>query len=506
MTDDTSSQDNRHATHKRYQKLASAGLIIGPVLAVVMMLVGAPEGMSSATENPFGAWVTLALLLWMAVWWVTEAIPIPATALLPLIVLPLLGVSGIADVAKPYMHPIVVLLLGGFIFAKAIEQWRLHERIALFVLFKSAGSPARLIGGFMFASALLSMWISNTATSLMMMPIALSVAAAIGPDLKDKQQAFTLALLLGIAYSCSIGGLTTPIGTPTNLIVIGYLNSNAGMEISFSRWMMFGVPLVVLLLPLVWVSLTKVVFKIPNVSMDGTQRSIEAKYKALGAISTPEKRTLVVFAIVALLWACRRPISELSVAGYTPFSGLTDHVTAILAAVLCFIIPSGSKEPEQNRLLSWQVAEQIPWGVVLLFGGGMSLAYSITNTGLSVYLGNSLSALTNIPLLLLVLVITTLVILLTEITSNIATASAVMPIMGAMAMQSGLPIELITIPVALAAGCAFMLPMATGPNAVVFATGKVSILDMAKTGAGMNVIATIIITLLAYFMAPVVFG
>jgi|TARA_R110000868_G_scaffold31265_4_gene114682 sodium-dependent dicarboxylate transporter 2/3/5 len=482
------------------------GLFLGPTVAITLLLLGAPAEMQAVDGDFKGAWVTFALLILMAIWWITEAIPIPVTALLPLIVLPMFGVASIKEASAPYMHPIVVMLMGGFIFAKAIEQWRLHERIALFVVCKTASSPAKLIGGFMIASALLSMWISNTATSIMMVPIALSVAAALGDSLKDKQQAFTMALLLGITYACSIGGLGTPIGTPTNLIVIGYLNDHHDTQIDFSQWMMFGIPLIILLLPLTWLALTKFIFRIPNIAVNTAQNQVEAQYKALGAMTTPQARTLIVFCIIAFLWAFRGPLSEINIAGYTPLSGLTDHVTAIIAVLLCFVIPSGEKNRPGQRLLDWKVAEQIPWGVVLLFGGGMSLAQSISQTGLSTYLGQNLSVLAELPVLALILIVTTFVILLTEITSNIATASAVMPVIGAMAVSAGIPIELMAVPVALAAGCAFMLPMATGPNAVVFATDKVSIMQMASVGVRINIIAIITITILAYFIAPIVFG
>jgi len=358
----------------------------------------------------------------------------------------------------------------------------------------------------MLASAVLSMWISNTATSIMMVPIALSVAATLGDSLKGQQKAFTVALLLGIAYACSIGGLGTPIGTPTNLIVIGYLNDYHDMQIDFAQWMMFGIPLVILLLPIVWLALTKFIFRISSSAMHEAENNVQARYTALGEMTTPQTRTLIVFCIIASLWAFRSPLSELTIGAYTPLAGLTDHVTAVIAVLLCFIMPAGESGKPKQRLLDWKVAERIPWGVVLLFGGGMSLAQSISQTGLSTYLGQNLYVLADLPALVLILVVTTFVISLTEITSNVATASAVMPVIGAMALVAGIPIELVAIPVALAAGCAFMLPMATGPNAVVFATTKVSLRKMASVGITINIIAIIIITTLSYFIAPMVFG
>ncbi|MGS2722981.1 SLC13 family permease [Porticoccus sp. GXU_MW_L64] len=488
------------------------GLYAGPVIAVVLLLVGAPDDLQNGADSLPQAWVVLALLSLMAVWWVTEAVPIPVTSLLPLIVLPLSGINTMAQAATPYMHPIVVLLLGGFIFAKAIEQWGLHERIALNVVARSGNSPARLIGGFMLAAAGLSMWISNSATSIMMMPIALSVAAVIEPD-NSERPAFTLALLLGIAYACSIGGLGTPVGTPTNLIIIGYLNDQTGQEIGFSQWMRLGLPMVAVMLPLAWYAMTRWVFKMPKVDAAKAHHLVADRLNTLGKMSVPEKRTLMVFAAVAALWVFRRPLNELELvvgdSTLKPLAGLTDPMTAIIAVLLCFLVSAGGKSGEKGnaqKLLSWQAAETIPWGVLLLFGGGMSLAQAIASTGLSAYIGQSLSVLAELPLPVLMLLIAAAVLALTEVTSNIATASALMPVLGAVAIETGVPLVLMAAPVALAASCAFMLPMATGPNAVAFSTGRVSLMTMAKAGLRINLIAVVVITAVAYFLAPAALG
>lgn len=482
------------------------GLLAGPIVAGIVLLIGAPLELQVAGQAFSPAWVTLCLLILMAIWWISEALPIPVTALLPLVVLPLFGVADISQAAKPYMHPIVVLLMGGFIFAKAIEHWRLHERIALNIVNNTSGTPAKVIGGFMIASAVLSMWISNTATSIMMMPIALSVAATLVASASKDGKNFTLALLLGIAYACSIGGLGTPIGTPTNLIVIGFLSEYHNIDITFAQWLLIGGPIVLILLPLTWYALTRWIFNIPTTLPSNARDGVQEKLNALGSISIPEKRIIFVFVIIASLWAFKSPLMSIELGGFKPFSGLTDHVTAIIAVLLCFILPSGSTSEKNQRLLTWEAAESIPWGVVILFGGGMSLAFAITETGLSRFLGESLSGLGGYPTVLIIAITSIMVLMLTEVTSNIATASAVMPIIGAMAVEIGLPIETLAIPVALAAGCAFMLPMATGPNAVVFATGKLSIAKMAKVGFFINIIALIIITLFAYYAAPIVFS
>lgn len=485
------------------------GLFAGPIVAALILFVGAPEDMAAGAHLP-PAWIVLALLVIMAIWWVTEALPIPVTSLLPLIVLPLTGVSSMSVAAQPYMHPIVVLLMGGFIFAKAIERWGLHERIALRVVHRMGGSPSGIIGGFMVAAAMLSMWISNSATSIMMMPIALSVAAAIGCADRDGQRNFTYALLLGIAYACSIGGLGTPVGTPTNLIVLGYLNDQGGREIGFSQWMMLGVPVVLALVPLTWWSLTKLTFKMPKLEVTTAREQVTDRLTQLGKMTKPERRTLMVFILIASLWIFRRPLTKLEFslgdASFSPFAGLTDHVIAIIAVLICFIIPAGGKDTNGTKILDWRNAEAIPWGVLLLFGGGMSLAVAISSSGLSQYLGQTLSILASYPTLILILLITIAVLALTEVTSNIATASALMPVLGAVAIETGLPLEVMAAPVALAASCAFMLPMATGPNAVAFATGEVRLATMARAGFIVNLIAIVVITLVAFKLAPLTIG
>lgn len=483
----------------------SVGLILGPFLAGLILLIGPPAATSAG--DMADAWVVLALLILMAVWWVTEAIPIPITSLCPLVVLPLTGISDIKTVSAPYMHPIVILLMGGFLFAKAIEQWGLHERIALHIVARAGDHPTRMIAGFMAAGALLSMWISNSATTIMMIPIALSVAATV-PDQKNKGD-FAAALTLGIAYACSIGGLATPIGTPTNLIVIGYLNEAAGLDIGFLQWMALGLPVVCLLVPLAWLILTRLRFKMPGAGLRSAQAAVQARLIDLGAMKSPEKRTLTVFVLVGALWLFRRPLNELTLAlgdaEIQPLAGLTDHMIAIIAVLLCFLIPAGSQEKPRERLLTWQAAERIPWGVLLLFGGGMSLAQAISGTGLNAYLGQSLAGVSAFPLFMVIVLITLVVLFATEVTSNIATASALMPVVGALALETGMPMEAMGLPVALAASCAFMLPMATGPNAVAYATGRFSIATMAKTGLMINAMAVFVISLIVYFLVPRIF-
>lgn len=487
------------------------GLFLGPVLVLLLLLIGPPATLveSSGQAMP-DAWIVLCLLVLMAVWWVTEALPIPVTSLLPMIVLPLAGVMSISEASAPYMHPIIVLLMGGLIFAKAIEQWGLHERIALNFVARTGGNPAGLIGGFMVAAAALSMWISNSATSIMMMPIALSVAAAVETDPDQSRRPFTWALLLGIVYACSIGGLGTPVGTPTNLIVLGYLNDNSEASISFAQWMSFGLPVVAVLVPLTWLILTQWAFRMPKVDTQAAQKTVHARLKDLGGLTSPEIRTLILFAVIASLWVFKSQLNALTLpigeAGFKPLAGLTDHITAVIAVVLSFLIPAGGKDRQGQRLLTWEAAEAIPWGVLLLFGGGMSLALAISSSGLSTFLGESLAGLASLPLPVLILLITAAVLGFTEVTSNIATASALMPVLGAVALESGLPLEVMAAPVALAASCAFMLPMATAPNAIAYATGKVSLRTMAMAGFRVNLAALFLITAASIYLAPLALG
>ena len=490
------------------------GLWLGPALAAFVLAMGTPAVLQSqAAFSP--AWVTLALLVWMAIWWVTEALPIPVTSLLPLVILPSAGVAPLREISASYMHPVVVLLMGGFIFAKAIERWNLHERIALNVIGRFGTRPSALIAGFMVASALLSMWISNSATSIMMMPIALSLAgsvfAAEDPQEDFARYAFTSALLLGIAYGCSIGGLGTPIGTPTNLIIMGYLTEMGGVEISFTQWMMIGLPTVAIMLPIAWLVLTRWAFKLDRSTFSASQTVLDERKRALGSLATPEKRTIAAFAVIATLWLTGPLYREWSVTVdgeiWQPLAGLSDHVVAIIAVILCFLIPAGEEGSGKGsgKLLNWSTAESIPWGTLLLFGGGLAMAGAINSTGLGAYFGNTLSGLSALPLFLLIILIVAIVLFLTEITSNVATASVVAPILGAMALNAGLPLETILIPIALAASCAFMLPMATGPNAVVFSSGKVSMSTMIRTGFLLNLCAIMALAALGSVLPLFVF-
>lgn len=484
------------------------GLVLGPLAVLLLLFIGAPDGLIELTgsaEQAKSAWVVLCLLVFMAIWWVTEAVPIPVSALLPLVVLPMANVQSIKVTSAEYMHPIIVLLMGGFIIAKAIERWDLHKRIALSVVNFVGFKPSLLVGGFMLAGALLSMWISNSATCIMLTPIAISVAAAVVGDDRVNSP-FTYALLLGIAYSCSVGGLGTPVGTPTNLIIIGYLNDSIGMDISFGQWVAIGLPVILCVVPLIWWSLTKLIFKVEDTDFDeeGGREIVQSELKKLGSISIPEKRTLMVFGVVAFLWCFRNLLKDISLFGLTPFGGLTDHITAIFGVILCFLVPSGSSKERRTAILDWKTAESIPWGPLLLFGGGMSIAAAIRTSGLADWVGLQLGGLAGMQIVLLVLLLTAFVIFITEVMSNVATASTLMPILGAAAISSGLSVELLALPIAMAASCAFMLPTATGPNAVVFASGQVSLPTMVKAGFVANCLAIPVITVLSLLLSPII--
>ncbi|MAI91325.1 SLC13 family permease [Ponticaulis sp.] len=471
----------------------TVGLVLGPVLALAMAICPVPEGLT------LPAWHTAALLVLMAVWWATEAIPIPATALLPLIVIPLIGAGTAGEAAGGYSSTIVLLLLGGFVVAMGIERWNLHTRIALNIVSRSGNRRRFIIAGFMMATALISAWISNTATTLMMVPIAMSVASETG----DKEGFFTKAVLLGICYSASIGGVATPIGTPTNLIAIDWLRTNTGEDIGYFQWMAFGVPAMLLLIPLAWFVVTRGLPK-RSVSDDpnAAQAEIREHLRALGSISKPEARVAMVFGVVATLWVLRVPIQDFiaPLPGMGWLSALGDMGIAAFGAVLMFLVPAGGEE--KRSLITWEEAVQLPWGVILLFGGGISLGQAVSRTGLSEWLGNMLTALEGAPAIAIVLVVVALVVYLTELTSNVATMTTLAPILGAFAMGIGIAPESLLGPAAVAASCAFMLPVATAPNAIVYASGHMHVKDMIRAGFWINAGAVLIITLIGTYLAP----
>lgn len=468
-------------------KYQDIGLVLGIVLFVGALLMPAPADLSAA------GWHVVAITLLMACWWSTEAIPVPVTSMIPIVALPLFDIGSMRDATHPYAAPVIFLLLGGFIVAMGMQRWHLHRRIALNIISWVGDHPVALIAGFMAASAILSMWISNTATTLMMIPIAISVAQTVlGERAHDHR--FTLSLMLGVAWASSIGGLGTIIGTPPNAFVVGYMQEEAGVTITFLQWMKLGVPVVIVMVPVAWFTLTKIVYPFDPATATGGEQVVEGELEKLGGITAPELRVAIVFSLMALSWILS---PQLKIAGFN------NTTIAIGGAILMFLIPAGNGKRE--FLLDWETTVKLPWGVLLLFGGGLSLAGAIKSTGLAIWIGSGLAGIAAAPLLLLMLAIVTLVIFLTEITSNTATTAALVPVMAAVAVTTGIDPIFFAAPIAMAASCAFMLPVATGPNAVIFSTGHVSIPQMAKGGLVLNIFGTFVVTALCYWLVPIVF-
>lgn len=468
----------------RYQDI---GLFTGVIIFTILLLMPAPEGLST------DGWHVLALTVLMACWWSTEAIPVPATSLLPIVALPLFDIGSMTDATYPYAHPIIFLLLGGFIVAMGMQRWALHRRIALNIITRVGDHPAALIAGFMAASAILSMWISNTATTLMMIPIALSVAQTVLGE-RTQDHRFTLCLMLGVAWASSIGGLGTIIGTPPNAFVVSYMEEETGVAITFLQWMKLGVPVVLVMVPVAWFTLTKVVYPFDPSTASGGEKVVDSELDKIGSITAPEFRVAIVFSLMAVSWI---------MAPQLKITGFNNSTIAIGGALLMFLIPAGNKT--RDFLLDWETTVKLPWGVLLLFGGGLSLAGAIKSTGLAIWLGNSFSGIEALPLIIIILAIVALVIFLTEITSNTATTAALVPVFAAVAITTGIDPILFAAPTAMAASCAFMLPVATGPNAVIYSTGHVGIPQMARGGFVLNIFGIFVVTALCYWLVPIVF-
>jgi sodium-dependent dicarboxylate transporter 2/3/5 len=446
-----------------------------------------------------------AITFLMAVWWVTEAIPIPATSLLPLVLMPLFGIASSKTTATAYAGPFIILLMGGFFIALTLERWQLHKRIALNIIQRIGTRPDRLILGFMVAGALLSMWISNTATTLMMLPIAIAVLQRVdasGADPKEVRK-MGVGLMLGIAYACNVGGMGTPIGTPPNLIYIGQVEAafEGRTAIGFLDWMFMALPMVVVMVGVIWLVLTKWVNRIDKNLSIGDQSELREELKAMGGLTTAERRVLVVFVLTALAWVFRRPIGMggFTIPGWSTTLDLQEMVddgtVAIAAAVTFFLLPAG-KENKGQRLLDWETAVKIPWGLLLLFGGGLALAEGFKVTGFSEWVGYQLAGLATLSPWVLIAVVCLAVTFLTEITSNTATTTILMPVFAAVCVQQGVDPHHLMLPATLSASCAFMLPVATAPNAIVFGSGRVTMGDMVRCGIVINLIGVVVITLL----------
>lgn len=471
-------------------------MLFGMALFILMIILPAPAGMSES------AWNVAAVTVLLAYWWSSEALPVPVTSLLPIVMFPFLGVSSIGAATAPYAAPTIFLLLGGFIMATGISRWNLHRRIALSILVKVGNNPTALISGFMAVTAMISMWISNTASSLMMLPIALSLASEIVKERNEKTTGFMLCLVLGVAYGANIGGFGTPIATPPNLLVIAFMKENYGIDISFLSWMLIGVPCVLIMLPIAIFVLTKWAYPFDLSKNSLASEHLQQELDEMGPMSVPEKRMSMVFAFVASCWVFRTPVQS----NLEMLPWLSDALIAVGGAMLMFMVPSGSGDKKTPTLLNWKTAEKLPWGVLLLFGGGLSLASAVSSSGLAVWVGNELAAIGVLDLIFIIFILVTLVVFLTELTSNTATAATLLPIMGALAVASGIDPMILFVPLAISASCAFMLPVATGPNAVVFSSGEVTIPQMAGAGFRLNLFAIFAITGTSYLLVPVIFG
>lgn len=454
------------------------GLVLGPALAIGLQLMPPPEGLSPE------AWRVVSLAALMVVWWVTEAIPIAATALIPLAALPLVAGVSMKDAASPYADPIVFLFIGGFILAACVERWRLHERIALSIASVAGGRPIALVGAFMIASMLISMWISNTATTLMLAPIAIGAARAMSgggkPDL-----ALGGALTLGVAHAATIGGIGTPVGTPTNLIGMAFFE-RAGEPIAFIDWMSRAIPIMLLMMPVAWLLLCWPLFGKGHSRFEAIGAVVKEALHALGPITKPEVRIGIVFGLTALAWMFRVQIAEIP--GLT---ALTDTGVAIAGALLLFFVPSGRERSE--KLIDWKTAERIPWGIAILFGGGLSVAAGMEATGLATWIGQWIASLDGLSAFALVALLVVTTILVSELASNVATLTSMLPVVAAVATATGTPLQQLAFPVALAASFAFMLPVATAPNAIAYSSGLLTLKRMLAVGFGLNIAAIVLI-------------
>lgn len=485
---------------KSYNTPQLIGLILGPLLFILTMLFVNPEGLTPEAK------AILASTIWIATWWITEAIPIPATSLLPIVLFPLTEGLDVGATTSAYGNDTIFLFMGGFMIALTMEKWNLHKRIALTIISVIGTNTERIILGFMVATGFLSMWISNTATAMMMVPIGLAIIYQVSEALKhddsiDTSQenfGFGKALMLGIAYSASLGGIATLIGTPPNTLLAGAVNEIYGIEITFAEWMLFGVPVAWIFIFVAWFYLVKVAHPLKLKELPGGSAVIKEQKAELGKASYEEKIVFAIFLLAAFSWITR----SFLLVEFLP--GLNDAMVGLIAALILFAIPS--KNRQGDHLLDWSTAVKLPWGILLLFGGGLAIAAGFTQSGLSEWVGGQLIGLQGINVLIIVLVVAAFVLFLTEITSNTATASMMFPIMASLAVALGIHPYALMVTAAVTASCAFMLPVATPPNAVVFGSGYLKIIDMARAGFILNVFGIVFVGLAVYYFLPLVWG
>ncbi len=470
------------------------GIVIG--LGVFFLL---PETLA------FNARLVAGIAMLMATWWMTEAIPIPATSLLPLVMFPFFDIATVGETASPYAHSIVFLVLGGVLLGLATQRWNLHRRFALLTVLTVGTKPAQIVFGLMFASWFITMWVSNTATAVIMVPIGGSIIALVKSlGNGDDTPKFSASVLLGIAYAITIGSMATLIGQPPMALMRAYMEDTHGLSIGFGHWMLVGVPFSFTMLMLAWFVLNKLVFRSEVESIQGGRAMIETELKGMGRLSPEESRVLMVFAGAVFCWVFLPLIARIPVVqSALPWLGnINDTSVAILSAILMFVIPASNGK---GALLEWSATRDVPWGVLILFGGGLTLSAQFTATGLSAWVGESVSGLSDLPPILILAITAIVIILLTELTSNTATAAAFFPIMGSIAVGLGIEPFLMTIVVTFAVSCAFMLPVATPSNAVAFATGDLPIKNMIRAGIWLNIIGLLVIMVALYTIVPLVF-
>ena len=474
--------------------MQNTGLVLGTLAFAATCLTDPPAGLTIA------GWQVAGAMAVMALWWATEALPFAATALVPLAVLPPLGAASAAELAGGYGNTTLFLILGGFLLALAMERCNLHRRIAYAIVARAGGHPQGLVLGMMCATGFVSMWAQNTSTTLMMLPVALSVATIVAPDseISDRDAVnFSKAIILCVAYAATIGGLGTVVGTATNALVVGFMQQNYGASISFAQWLVFGLPMVVLLMPIAWFVLVKISFPFRlGEQATARDRLIDAR-RALGPMSVAERRVTTVFIVTATLWMTGPLFRHLP-----QLAEFNDTTIALLAGLALFVIPNGMKEG--GGLVFGADLRRIPWEVLLLFGGGLALAEAIQGSGLSDYLGSVLGGIGAWPLIALIGAMAALLVFWTELNSNVATAATFMPILAAIAAASDYPVLQLVAPAAIAASCGFMLPVGTPPNAIVFGTGRLSMQDMIRAGWRVNLAAIVIVTAVSMLVLPLI--
>lgn len=489
------------------------GLIAGPVLAFLLYLwlpAGYHDPVGGVAELSAAGRATLAMMAWMAVWWMTEAVEIEVTALLPVIAFPLFGIMPVGGTTANYGADVIFLFLGGFVLALAIQRWGLDRRIAFQALHWVGTRPGAIVAAVMGSTAFVSMWVSNTATTAMMVPIALSIIdlslrrrtgkslvehGGIPQDDADDRN-LALALLLGVAYAASIGGLGTIIGSPPNGIFVRFFEQTYGVEVSFAKWMLIGVPVTLLFLPVAWWLNTRLLFPTRIREIEGGRAWVEAERARLGPLGRGERATLAVFAGVVLLWVGRPLFGGIEIAGAVPFAGLSDAVIAVMGAIALFLIPVDRARGEYA--MDWATAVKLPWGVLILFGGGLALASATEANGVAEFIGSLARDFAGWPLMLVVFTVITLMVFMSELTSNTAQVATMLPILAALAPVLGVPPALLLLPATIAASCAFMMPVGTPPNAIVFGTGLVRMPQMIKAGFWLNLIGIVLITALTF--------